>query len=403
MKILIVSSYLPYPLFSGGHVRLYNILKELAKKHEITLVCEKRKNQTEKDIEEVRKLCKQVITVERKKQWSINNILNSGFSAYPFLLVGHKSKKMRQKIQELLKKEKFDLIHVETFYVMHNVPKTSLPLVLVEHNIEYLVYKRFLNQVPIFLRPILSLDVVKMRFWEEKYWEKATKLVAVSEEEKRIMKRSDAAVVPNGVDTKSFEFRENKNVTNRNEKRILFIGDFKWIQNKDAALWFLNEVWPSLSNKWILQQMEENEKIMLKLWIVGKNIPDSIKKMKRDINIIIDENAPNETPKIFNQADLLIAPIRVGGGTSYKILEAMASGVPVVTTPLGIEGLEAEENKNVLVSNNPKEISNMIISILNNKDLYADLTKSSRKVVEEKYDWRIITKKLEEVYEAAVK
>src|SRR5690349_18151574 len=115
MRILMVSSYLPYPLHSGGQVRLYNLIKELSDKHEITLVCEKRLHQTQEDIHALEKICKQVITVERRKQWSIENVVRSASSAHSFLVTGHTHPQMRQKIQELLLDEKFDLIHVETF------------------------------------------------------------------------------------------------------------------------------------------------------------------------------------------------------------------------------------------------------------------------------------------------
>src|SRR3989344_9256232 len=98
MKILIVSSYLPFPLFSGGHIRLYNIVKNLSQKHEITLVCEKRENQTQIDIDEVSKICKKVYTVNRDKQWSIKNIIKTGFSLDPFLITGHKSQEMKSLI-----------------------------------------------------------------------------------------------------------------------------------------------------------------------------------------------------------------------------------------------------------------------------------------------------------------
>src|SRR3989344_210895 len=139
MKILVVSSFLPYPLDSGGHVRLYNLVKELSQKHEIALICEKRKYQTEEDIEKLKKFCKKVVVVDRKKQWSIKNVLKTGFSLYPFLLIGHKNQEMNRVITDELKEKSFDVIHIETFYVMQNLPQVSIPTVLVEHNIEYLV------------------------------------------------------------------------------------------------------------------------------------------------------------------------------------------------------------------------------------------------------------------------
>src|SRR5438876_593352 len=123
MKILLVSSFLPYPLYSGGHIRLYNLLKNLSKEYEVTLVCEKRSYQTQKDIDEIKKICLEVHIVERNKQWSLTNILKAGLSFSPFLVVGHTHEAMKNKIKELLQKNTFDLIHVETFYVMQNVPK----------------------------------------------------------------------------------------------------------------------------------------------------------------------------------------------------------------------------------------------------------------------------------------
>ncbi len=89
MKILMISSYLPYPLHSGGQVRLYNLIKELSGKHEITLVCERRPHQTSEDIKEVEKICKKVVTVPRRKQWSLENVLKSVFSSHSFLVTGH--------------------------------------------------------------------------------------------------------------------------------------------------------------------------------------------------------------------------------------------------------------------------------------------------------------------------
>ncbi|MBI2430667.1 MAG: glycosyltransferase family 4 protein [Candidatus Levybacteria bacterium] len=391
MKILIVSSFLPYPLFSGGHVRLFNLIKELATKHELTIVCEKRSHQTDADIMAVKRYCQTLITVERKKQWSFPNVFRTGFSPFPFLLVGHTNDEMRRAIIRLINEKSFDLIHVETFYVMQNIPDTPLPVVLVEHNIEYLVYKRYTKMAPFLFRPLLYFDVAKLKYWEEIYWSKATKLVAVSEEEKKLMNREDVEVVSNGVDIQKFRIQNSEFRINKKEKRILFIGDFKWLQNRDAVGWILNEIWPEIKSK-----------IEAKLWIVGKDIPDSIKKLSSDQNVIFDENAPKETAEIFAKADVLLAPIRVGGGTSYKILEAMASGVPVITTPLGREGIDAKDRQEILLAEDTDEFVKNIVDIFDNEKLYKKIAHNSRKLIEEKYDWKIIVKKLEDVYRDAI-
>nr|MBI5455974.1 glycosyltransferase family 4 protein [Candidatus Levybacteria bacterium] len=400
MKILMVSSFLPFPLFSGGHIRLYNLIKNLSNNdHEITLICEKRQFQTQEDINEVEKICKKVIVVGRLKQWSVSNILKTGISKDPFLVVGHTNNQLKLAIQDELVREKYDIIHVETFYVYQNLPagkvglpKVSIPVVLVEHNIEYLVYERYAKLANPFLKPFFYLDILKLKKIEQQAWERADKLVAVSNADKKIIKRADTFIVPNGVDTDSFLFRSFQHVPQ--EKRILFIGDFKWIQNQDALEFILKEVWPNILAK--LSTLSKD--IDLKLWIVGKNIPEDLKNLAKAKNIILDEKNNQETSLIFRQSYILLAPLRVAGGTSYKILEAFASGTAVVTTDLGIVGLEAKDKTHVLSGETPFELADLVCNLLMDHSLYKRITLNARKFVEDKYDWKKITKKLEEVY-----
>lgn len=391
-----VSSYLPFPLFSGGHIRLYNLIKNLSDNHEITLVCEKRAFQKEEDVKEVKKICKKVIVVERLKQWSLKNILKTGFSKNPFLVVGHTNDQLKLAIQDELVREKYDLIHVETFYVYQNLPKVFIPVVLVEHNIEYLVYEKYARLANPFVKTLFYLDVLKLKKIEQAIWKKADKLIAVSAYDKRIMKRADAVVVPNGVDTDVFLFRSFQHVPL--EKRLLFIGDFNWIQNQDALEFILKEIWPNILAK--ISTLSKD--INLKLWIVGKNIPQDLKNLAKAKNIILDEKSNQSTSLIFRQSYILLAPLRVAGGTSYKILEAFASGTAVVTTNLGIVGLEAKNGTHVLSGETPFELTDLVCNLLTDHSLYNKLTLNARKFVEEKYDWKKITKKLEEVYMSCI-
>lgn len=392
MKILLISSYLPYPLFSGGQVRLYNLIKELSGQHEITLICEKRPHQTNEDIKEIEKICKKVITVDRRTQWSLSNLIKSGFSLHSFLVIGHTHEQMRQEIMDELVRETYDLIHVETFYVMQNIPATNTPIVLAEHNIEYLVYKRYIDQSPLPLRPLLSLDVQKIKQEEESCWKKAAKVIAVSEDDKKVMqqKNINPQLVSNGVNVQQFAYKDIKKSLNEKVKKILFIGDFKWIQNRDTVSFIIKDVWPKIETAF-----------PVKLWIVGRQIPESIRHLTDDPDIIFDEKSSGSpTQDIFQEAAILLAPIRVGGGTSYKILESMSCGTPVVTMPLSAAAIAAKDGEELLVGKNAKELAEKTSLLLQNKKEYERISKKGRKLIEEKYSWREIAKALEKVYKS---
>lgn len=388
MKILLISSYLPYPLFSGGQVRLYNLIKELSSQHEITLICEKRPHQTHADIDAVKKICKKVITVNRKKQWSLDNILRSGMSSQSFLVAGHTQQKMKTVIQEELNREQFDLIHVETFYVMQNLPDTKIPVILVEHNIEYNVYQRFMDRAPTVLKPLLAVDIAKIRRQEELCWKKASKVVAVSEDDKKVMEKTGITphIVANGVNTTQFAFQAKKE--SADQRKILFMGDFSWIQNRDSVKFIIEDIWPNIK-----------EKFDGTLWIVGRKIPDAIKNLTTDPSVIFDEkSSAKQTPEIFHEATILLAPIRIGGGTSYKILEAMSCGTPVVTMHLSAKSILATDKHDIMVGETPEELAVRTLHLLQDHETYERISKRGRELVEKNYTWKAIAKKLDEVY-----
>ena len=210
------------------------------------------------------------------------------------------------------------------------------------------------------------------------------------------MDNSKVSVVPNGVDIEKFKIKSPSGSKSQAEEiRILFIGDFKWVQNKDAVSWLLEEIWP------LFIKVYEN-KSLPKLWVVGKNIPNSIKKLNTSESVFYDEDASEKTEEIYKKASLLVAPIRVGGGSRYKILEAMASGTPVVSTTLGIEGITLKNGKEVLVADDPESFAMDMKTVLENSELKNTMVKKARMLVSENYDWKIIVKKLEEVYNSVV-
>jgi len=390
MKILMLTPYLPYPLHSGGQIRSYNLIKNLSQKHQITLFSFIRSAKELVHIAELEKYCTKVKVFKRRQAWDPRNILISALTPYPFLVAIYLSKSVKNAIRRELASN-YDLIHAETFYVMPNLPKpTNIPTLLVEQTIEYMVYQRFVEDFKFFLlKPLLYFDVLKIKLWEKYFWQKATRLVAMSQSDKQIMEKSvkdrKVDVVANGVDVEHFtESRIAKAVN----QTILFVGNFKWLPNKDAAKFLVTDIWPKIH-----QQLPR-----AKLWIVGRNPTSEILDLSNQKNVTVSGEV-DDIREAFQKSSVLLAPIRNGRGTKYKVLEAMASQVPVVTTKLGIEGIAAINQSSVLIAETADGLADKTIQVLTDKNLAEKLAANGKKLVYNQYNWQAISKKLDQIYQ----
>lgn len=390
MKILMITPYLPYPLVSGGQIRTYNLLKNLSKKHEITLASFIREEDERKYFSELTPYCKKVILFKRRKAWSPINIILAAVTPYPFLVCIYFESKVKKQIARELASNHYDLIHAETFYVMPNIPQTKIPIFLVEQVIEYLVYQKFVESLPpwsFFIKPLLLFDVSKIKWWEKHYWGKAKRLASMSDEDRRFIqehvKNIKVDVVANGVDVAYFaKTRKQKTI----KPTVLFVGQFKWLPNRDATGFLVEDIWPKI----------KNEIGNAKLWIVGRNPPsDVLKYAREDIKV---DGAVEDIRTAYGLSDVLLAPIRNGRGTKYKILEAMATKTPIVGTKLAIEGLAIRDGKEAFVAETADELSQKSVQILKNPKVGQSLASAAYDLVKKKYNWQIISDKLDQLY-----
>jgi len=394
MKILMVTPYVPYPPSSGGQIRTFNLLKHLSEKNEITLVA-LYKNETEKKYYSyLKSFCKKIYLCQRpEKPWTFRTIFNTLFSFSPFLVVRNFSEEAKNIISKLLDQEHFDVIHAETFYVMPHIPQTKIPIVLVEQTIEYNVYKHFVNSLPLYLRLLLyfDIDIFKLKHWERFYWKKANIVVAVSSPDEKIIKKEEAgiktSIIPNCVgDEMIAPVLEKKDIK---KPVIFFQGNFFWLQNVEAAKFLIEKIYPPL--------MKNNPNISIV--IAGQNA----KKIGfiKETNIKIVDIASDDVKtvkELFQEATLFIASIFGPGGTRLKILAAMGSGIPVIATSTGVEGLDVKDREHILIAHSPSQFVKEIIDVLSNKLLYKKIQKNAYFLVKEKYQWRTIAQTLESVY-----
>lgn len=389
MKILMLTPYLPYPLLTGGQTRSYNLIKRLAKLgHEITLFCLIKNDREKENVSKLEEFCKEVKVFNRpQKPWTLNNILRTGLSAYPFLVVRNWAPGEKKAIEKKLSEKKFDLIHAETFYVMPHIPQTQIPIVLVDQTIEYLVYQHYVDSFRwMVLKPLMYLDVNKLKYWELKYWKQASRVVAMSDEDRKIMldkvANLNVDIVPNGVD---FKFFSEKVSSRSKEPVVLYLGNFTWLQNREAVDVLYRRVWPKIK-----EQIKD-----AKLWIIGKEADKFFNHIKSE-DIRVEE--VKDVREAYQGAWVLVAPIYGSGGTRYKNFEAFASGLPVVTTSIGIGGTEAEDGKEVIIRDEPEDIAEATIKLLNNSKKYKEMAENAKKMVMEKYDWNPIAEKLNSIY-----
>lgn len=390
MKVLMLTPYLPYPLVSGGQIRTYNLLKHLSKQHDITLFALIKDEGERQHLSELQKYCKKIVLFKRTKNpFVLRNILLAGFSSYPFVVTRNLPLNMKQSVQSELKHGNYDLIHAETFYMMPNIPATKVPIILAEQTIEYLGYQDYMLKANPILRPLLAIDVAKIKYWERTFWKKADKLITMSQEDKNFIetevgKPLNISVVANGVDLDFFS-KVKKNLPK--DPTVLFVGTFKWLPNIEAVEEIVKKIWPN-----IIKAMPK-----AKLKIVGFSPTPKIQAYANDPTIQV-LGGIDDIRDAFATAHVLLAPIRSGKGTRYKVLEAMITGTPVIATTLAAEGLDLVNGQDVLIADSSKQLAELTVKLLKDSELQQQLGKAGQKIVRLGYSWDTIAKELDSVY-----
>lgn len=391
MKILMLTPYLPYPLHSGGQIRTYNLLKKLAKDHQVTLYALIKDWSEQDGLDQLAPLCHNIRLFKRsQKPFTIRNVLRTAFSSFPFLVMRNHVSGMTNAIAAELKNSTYDLIHAETFYMMPHIPNTKVPTLLVEQTIEYLGYESYAKKAPLLLRPFLSIDIRKLKRWEKYYWNHCEHLVVMSQEDKAFVtgymhRDTPISVVENGVDTEWFS------QVQRDEARsptVLFVGTFRWLPNQEAVRILVQKIWPA-----VREQLPT-----ARLAIVGAApTAEVLSFAQTDPSISVSGNIP-DIRAAFATAHVLAAPVWSGKGTRYKVLEALAAGTPVVATSTAVEGLAIKADHEAVVVDDLQQFSQALVALLRSPKRRDQLRESGRRFVKHQFDWSLIARKLDSIY-----
>ncbi|MBI1928356.1 TIGR03087 family PEP-CTERM/XrtA system glycosyltransferase [Candidatus Poribacteria bacterium] len=377
----------PYPPQRGDRIRAYYFIKQLAQRHALTFASFVESEQEIADVKQMEAFCERVEWVRFQRNRACLNSLLHSFSTQPLQLHYWYSSQMQRTINKLLDRTDFDLIHVQLFrmaqYVSHvqGIPKVldlcdSLALNLhrraaLDRSIRW---------------PLVKLEEHRVRKYEIEIMKSFDWGTVAAAFDLDYLLKQDAtlklSVVPMGVDLEYFQPNASAYQPN-----LLFTGTMNYFPNWDAALYFYREIFP------LIQAVHPETTF----YIVGNYPPEQLKRLAKRGNVVVTGHVPDTRP-YFEQAAVFVSPLRSGSGIQVKNLEAMAMGVPVVTTSIGALGLEAIAGQDLLVADTPQAFANHVIRLIESRALRGTIGKAGRQLVEAKYHWPILAQRLEAIY-----
>jgi len=393
MKILFLISQLPYPPDTGAKIRSYNLIKRLSGRHNITMLTFGEKRAERNKLDHLKAICTDVVLIERKDRNKYLHLLMNLFSVAPYVVKKYYSEDLRDKVRALAGESDFDIIHCDSLQMSLNLKGVGgLPKVLTEHNVETRIWQRYAEteRNPL-KKAYINIQSRKMRDYEVKTCGSFDRCVAVSEVDKDILTENgsakDVAVVTNGVDCEYFKPQD----TEVKQHRLVFTGSLDWIPNEDGMLYFLKEIYP-----FVKKEIPD-----VGITIVGRSPGGRLKELAaKDSSVNLTGRVEDVRPHVA-EGEVFIAPLRIGGGTRLKILEAMAMGKAVVSTSVGAEGIDAENGKEIMIADKPEEFAQSVIRLFTDDTLKNNLGRAGLDKAKSKYDWNIIAEELDKVWQEA--
>jgi polysaccharide biosynthesis protein PslH len=388
MRILVLSPYLPWPLYGGTVVRLHGILRELVRRgHDIVLLAGY-DGPPLPDDHPVKRLCREVRFYRPASSLQQSRPVLSAFtsllSPLPYTAAKFGSRQIRESIRELLKSSEFDLILASFAFMAHLVPPEfarRTPVVLDEYESEGLLWRQYFRQGGVPKRAFALLNLIKMHWFQKVVGSRIAALISVSGREAEFARsylppHVKLWTVPNGVDT---DFFVPGAPEGRDSYSIVLCGGFAVYRNSEAAIWFARTVFPRVK-----QEIPNAE-----FWIVGSHPNQEVRNLAEIPGVHVTGTVEDVRP-FYARAAVCVAPYRYGEGTKLKVLEAMASGAPVVSTPIGSQGIDVKDGEHVLIVNSAEEFAERIVYLLHNEEVRRSIAARARSLIEREYSWKKI-------------
>lgn len=396
MNILFLAPRLPLPADTGGKIRTLNILKQIAKFAKVHLVSFSFEAEDKQYARELENKGIRVSLVPLEEPQALRKVFDVLLNPTPYSIGKYYSGEMARILAALQAEYKFDAVHVDHLHMAHYWNFNGIPMVLDEHNVEYKILERCaqVERSPV-KRMIFAGQSQRMKKFEGEKAARFARCLTVSDDDKKFLeeitgKGVRVEVIPNGVDTDFFKLSAVGSQLSA-EKSLVFTGSMDWLPNSDAVLYFCREILPLIWKK-------DPE---VKFTVVGKGPTEAVKALgEKDKRIIVTGRVDDVRPWMAKAA-IFVVPIRVGGGTRLKILEAMSMPKAVVSTTLGAEGIKYTDGKDILIADKPSDFAEKVLQLFSAPEKCRQMGQEARSLVCGKYDWNIVGEKLKRVYREA--
>jgi glycosyltransferase involved in cell wall biosynthesis len=401
LHVAIVDEELPYPATSGKRIRTLNLVQRLARRHRLTYFCHRNSDPDEARRAAAFFAAEEIETVvvdrpvPRKSGLGFYCRLAANlFSPLPYSVATHSSPALRQAVQAYAARNLVDLWQCEwTPYAQTLRGLAGQRVLVMAHNVESQIWQRYFEtEANPLKRWYIKRQWRKFERFERRAFAEATRAVFVSEPDAALARErfgaECVAVVDNGVDTAYFRPEGGP----RDPRRILFLGSLDWRPNLDAVLLLLDEVFPRV------RAAEPTARLCL----VGRNPPEWLaRRARQEANVELAENVPDVRPYLGG-CGVLAVPLRIGGGSRLKILEALAAQTPVVSTTVGAEGLHLEAGRHLIIADGVEQMTRELLRVLRTPGPAREMAAQGREVVLARYDWDVLACRLEEVWSECV-
>ena len=385
-KLLFLCHTLPYPPDGGAAIRSYNVLRLLARDYDVTALCFYRRATTRDlvgSLTALRAIASSVeafpIEQEHRRSRLVWDHARSVLTARAYTTYAYENASFRLVLREHLRSQRFQLVHVDSLDLNSYLPLLAgVPIILVHHNVESALLRRRAAREPSGLRRgYLRLQSRLIRQEERRWAPRVTLNIAVSDGDARdlaaLAPGARIAVIPNGVDVETFAPAKGSAVDG-----IVFVGGMSWFPNADALAFFAQDILP------LIRAADARVKVT---W-VGRALPGEINTFaRRGIQLT---GHVDDIRGFVRGAACYVVPLRVGGGTRLKILDAWAMGKAIVSTSVGCEGLDAVDGQNILIRDDPTAFAAAVTTVLGDPALRASLERNARLTAEQKYSWEVI-------------